>query len=164
MSVECKSTEGWKFANWIWNFKLSLNLSLTHYRTQITGFGFRMIWRILQTSEGVIRTLNLHNSSYFPQSHPIIANSFGDMLSLDILSLELGRRGLTVTNSFNLVPRAFPLKNGWGGKSPGDEVATLSLRDNVIIWSRLRILMFWVYTNLPTMGLSLLPAPISLSE
>ena len=22
----------------------------------------------------------------------------------------------------NLVPRAFPLKNGWGGKSPGDEV------------------------------------------
>ena len=24
---------------------------------------------------------------------------------------------------FNLVPRAFPL-NGWGGKSPGDEVVT----------------------------------------
>ena len=24
---------------------------------------------------------------------------------------------------FNLVLRAFPLKNGWGGKSPGDEVA-----------------------------------------
>ena len=23
---------------------------------------------------------------------------------------------------YNLVPRAFPLKNGWGGKSPGDEV------------------------------------------
>ena len=23
----------------------------------------------------------------------------------------------------NLVPRAFPLKNGWEGKSPGDEVA-----------------------------------------
>ena len=22
----------------------------------------------------------------------------------------------------NLVPRAFPLKDGWGGKSPGDEV------------------------------------------
>ena len=91
-------------------FKLSLNRSFTHYRTQIvcckqkkpiTGFGFRMIWRIMQTSEGVIRTLNLHNSSYYPQSHPIIANSFGDILSLDILSLELGRRGLTVTNSFS---------------------------------------------------------------
>jgi len=87
-------------------FKLSLNHSLTHYRTQIvsckqkkpiTGFGFRMIWRIMQTLEGIIRTLNLHNSSYYPQSHPIIANSFGD-----ILSLELGRRGLTVTNSFSL--------------------------------------------------------------
>ena len=25
----------------------------------------------------------------------------------------------------NLVPRAFPLKNGWGGKSPGDEVVLL---------------------------------------
>ena len=66
-------------------FKWSLNLSLTHYRTQmvcckqkkpITRFGFCMIWRIMQTLEGVIRILNLHNSSYYPQSHPIIANSF----------------------------------------------------------------------------------------
>ena len=24
--------------------------------------------------------------------------------------------------SSNLVPRAFPSKNGWGGESPGDEV------------------------------------------
>ena len=28
----------------------------------------------------------------------------------------------------NLVPRAFPLKNRWGGKSPGDEVGTLHFR------------------------------------
>ena len=37
-----------------------------------------------------------------------------------------------VSLALNLVPRAFPLKNGWGaqpifqGKSPGDEVGSLS--------------------------------------
>ena len=36
----------------------------------------------------------------------------------------------TVGNNVNLVPRAFPLKNGWGGKSPGDEV--------VITWPVIR--------------------------
>ena len=30
--------------------------------------------------------------------------------------------GIPLMIGINLVPRAFPLKNGWGGKSPGDEV------------------------------------------
>ena len=37
-------------------------------------------------------------------------------------SLEGGRGWRRRRAKSNLVPKAFPLKNGWGGKSPGDEV------------------------------------------
>ena len=37
-------------------------------------------------------------------------------------SLEGGEGWRRRRAKSNLVPKAFPLKNGWGGKSPGDEV------------------------------------------
>ena len=43
----------------------------------------------------------------------------------DPLDFQPVLRSASVNNKAthsNLVPRAFPLKNGWGGKSPGDEV------------------------------------------
>ena len=42
----------------------------------IIEFGFRMIWRIMQISEGVNTLLDLHNSSYHTQPHPKIETDF----------------------------------------------------------------------------------------
>ena len=39
----------------------------------IIEFGFRIIWRIMEISEGVIR-LDLHNSSSDTQPHYLIVN------------------------------------------------------------------------------------------
>ena len=42
-------------------------------RKTIIGFGFGIMWRIRMISNGVIRLLDLHNSSYYTQPHLIIA-------------------------------------------------------------------------------------------
>ena len=61
-----------------------------------------------------------------PLPHPLVVVFFFNSHPFDLFALS---------PRSNLVPRAFLLKNGWEGKSPGDEVA-----HDLKAWNRLESL------------------------